>query len=197
MTVELTPHTHRTQVYGFRRLSAAELVARVDIDTADGFSAWSHPDFTRDDKSTLHRLTPRPSRARQLKKAKKEALGHMPSSSSPGSTRPRQRSTTDTTTTTTSSGSSVASASVSPLYADWQPLPTAGPPLAPYAPLPFSSSYVSTSPPAPSSSGPSLFTLVPPTSEATSSSNALGLLRGAPVRSLAPNSTRDGLPPGP
>ena len=153
-TVELTPHAHRTQVYGFRRLSAAELVARVDIDTTDGFSAWSHPDFTRDDKSTLHRMTPRPSRARQLKKAKKEALGHMPSSSSPGSTRP-------------------------------------------YAPLPFSSSYVATSPSAPLSSGSSFFALVPPTSEATSSSNALGLLRGAPARSLAPNSTHDGLPPGP
>ncbi|GAA5907733.1 hypothetical protein JCM8208_005502 [Rhodotorula glutinis] len=188
--------TRQLNVYGFRRLSAAELVARVDIDSTDGYSAWSHPDFTRDDKSTLHRMTPRPSRARQLKKAKKQALEHTTASAS-STTRPRQRSTTDTTRT--SSDSSVASTSVSPLYANWQPLPQASPPLAPYAPLATSSSYVGNPSltPSSSSSGSSLFALFPPTTEATPSSNALGLLRGAPARPLAPNSTHDVLLPGP
>ncbi|GAA5944351.1 hypothetical protein JCM3775_002893 [Rhodotorula graminis] len=131
--------SRHARVYGFRRLSAAELVARVDIDSTDGYSAWSHPDFTRDDRSTLHRMTPRPSRARQLKKAKKQAVEHMMASSS---ARPRERSTTDPTTTT-SSGSSVASSSVSPAFAHWQPLPAGDPPLAQYGPVATSpTSYV-------------------------------------------------------
>ncbi|GAA5838549.1 hypothetical protein JCM9279_003278 [Rhodotorula babjevae] len=188
--------TRQLNVYGFRRLSAAELVARVDIDTTDGYSAWSHPDFTRDDKSTLHRMTPRPSRARQLKKAKKHALDHMASStSSSWTTRPRQRSTTDTTT---SSGSSAASLNVSPAFAQWQPLPTDDPPLAPYLSLvtsPTSPSYAGGDPLSASSSGSSLFSLFPPTAEATPSSNALGLLRGVPARSLAPSSPHGILPP--
>lgn len=65
------------QVYGFRRLSNAELMSRIDVKSQEGYSGWSHALFTRDDKSSLHLLNPRPSRARMLKKAEKqERLEH-------------------------------------------------------------------------------------------------------------------------
>ena len=65
------------QVYGFRRLSNSELMSRIDVKSQEGYSGWSHSLFTRDDKSSLHLLNPRPSRARMLKKAEKqERLEH-------------------------------------------------------------------------------------------------------------------------
>ncbi|GAA6052709.1 hypothetical protein NBRC10513_003438 [Rhodotorula toruloides] len=60
------------QVYGFRRLSNSELMSRIDVKSQEGYSGWSHALFTRDDKSSLHLLNPRPSRARMIKKAEKQ-----------------------------------------------------------------------------------------------------------------------------
>ncbi|GAA5866410.1 hypothetical protein JCM1840_001307 [Sporobolomyces johnsonii] len=62
------------QVYGFTRLSTSDLLSRLDVASASAsdLSGWSHPQFRRNDTSTLHLLTPRPSRARLLKKAEKE-----------------------------------------------------------------------------------------------------------------------------
>lgn len=60
------------QVYGFRRLSSSELSARIDVADPTGYSGWQHDLFKRGDKSSLHLLNPRPSRARQMKKAQKQ-----------------------------------------------------------------------------------------------------------------------------
>ncbi|GAA5972734.1 hypothetical protein JCM21900_001310 [Sporobolomyces salmonicolor] len=62
------------QVYGFNRLSTSDLLSRLEVASASAsdLSGWSHPQFQRNDTSTLYLLTPRPSRARLLKKAEKE-----------------------------------------------------------------------------------------------------------------------------
>ncbi|BGP70816.1 hypothetical protein NBRC10513v2_004177 [Rhodotorula toruloides] len=73
----LASFTRQLNVYGFRRLSNSELMSRIDVKSQEGYSGWSHSLFTRDDKSSLHLLNPRPSRARMLKKAEKqERLEH-------------------------------------------------------------------------------------------------------------------------
>ncbi|BGO94718.1 hypothetical protein NBRC10512_007334 [Rhodotorula toruloides] len=73
----LASFTRQLNVYGFRRLSNSELMSRMDVKSQEGYSGWSHALFTRDDKSSLHLLNPRPSRARMLKKAEKhERLEH-------------------------------------------------------------------------------------------------------------------------
>ncbi|GAA5969043.1 hypothetical protein JCM11641_007449 [Rhodosporidiobolus odoratus] len=65
--------TRQLNVYGFRRLTNGELLSCVDSSDAQQYSAWIHPLFHRgQDRSSLHLLTPRPSRARQAKKAAKE-----------------------------------------------------------------------------------------------------------------------------
>ncbi|GAA5997363.1 uncharacterized protein JCM10292_000205 [Rhodotorula paludigena] len=61
--------TRQLNVYGFRRMSTAELMSRVNVTSPETYSAWQHALFTRDDCTTLHLLCPRPSRARVLKKA--------------------------------------------------------------------------------------------------------------------------------
>ncbi|GAA5980830.1 hypothetical protein JCM10908_003883 [Rhodotorula pacifica] len=68
----LASFTRQLNVYGFRRLSSSELAARIDIADPSGYSGWQHDLFKRGDKSSLHLLDPRPSRARQIKKAQKQ-----------------------------------------------------------------------------------------------------------------------------
>ncbi|GEM06135.1 heat shock transcription factor [Rhodotorula toruloides] len=68
----LASFTRQLNVYGFRRLSNSELMSRIDVKSQEGYSGWSHALFSRDDKSSLHLLNPRPSRARMLKKAEKQ-----------------------------------------------------------------------------------------------------------------------------
>lgn len=63
-------------MYGFHRMPLQTLLEKLDIESEQGgtnigFSGWSHPDFTRDGKGWVG-MTPRPSRARQEKKAHKE-----------------------------------------------------------------------------------------------------------------------------
>ncbi|KWU42095.1 hypothetical protein RHOSPDRAFT_27192 [Rhodotorula sp. JG-1b] len=68
----LASFTRQLNVYGFRRLSSSELASRIDVADQTGYSGWQHDLFKRGDKSSLHLLNPRPSRARQMKKAQKQ-----------------------------------------------------------------------------------------------------------------------------
>ncbi|GAA5878990.1 hypothetical protein JCM1840_007407 [Sporobolomyces johnsonii] len=64
--------TRQLNVYGFTRLTASDLLARLDVASTQDYSGWSHPRFRRDNgKGALHLLSPRPSRARLRKKAEK------------------------------------------------------------------------------------------------------------------------------
>ncbi|GAA5869105.1 hypothetical protein JCM1840_000470 [Sporobolomyces johnsonii] len=63
--------TRQLNVYSFTRMSTTDLIARVDVGSMPAASAWHHPLFRRDDPSTLHLLSPRPSRARLAKRAEK------------------------------------------------------------------------------------------------------------------------------
>ncbi|GAA5948923.1 hypothetical protein JCM21900_003475 [Sporobolomyces salmonicolor] len=64
--------TRQLNVYGFTRLTASDLLARLDVASTQDYSGWSHPRFRRDNgKDALHLLSPRPSRARLRKKAEK------------------------------------------------------------------------------------------------------------------------------
>ncbi|GAA6035912.1 hypothetical protein JCM8097_005159 [Rhodosporidiobolus ruineniae] len=63
--------TRQLNVYGFRRLTNTELVARIDVKSTQDYSGWIHDAFTRGDRASLHLLTPRPSRARLAKKEEK------------------------------------------------------------------------------------------------------------------------------
>lgn len=53
-------------------MTNSELASRIDVADQSGYSGWEHELFKRGDKSTLHLLNPRPSRARQIKKAQKQ-----------------------------------------------------------------------------------------------------------------------------
>ncbi|GAA5879830.1 hypothetical protein JCM8547_005777 [Rhodosporidiobolus lusitaniae] len=64
--------SRQLNVYGFRRLSATELSARIDVASTANYSGWIHPIFKRSDRASLHLLTPRPSRARANAKEEKE-----------------------------------------------------------------------------------------------------------------------------
>ncbi|GAA5874729.1 hypothetical protein JCM1840_000417 [Sporobolomyces johnsonii] len=65
--------TRQLNVYGFTRLTASDLLARLDVASTQDYSGWSHPQFRRDNgKGALHLLSPRPSRARLRKKAEKQ-----------------------------------------------------------------------------------------------------------------------------
>ncbi|KAM0793406.1 hypothetical protein ACM66B_000858 [Microbotryomycetes sp. NB124-2] len=64
--------TRQLNVYGFTRMSQAELADKLATVTTADYSGWSHPHFSRDDKSKLEQLTPKPSRARMLKKLEKQ-----------------------------------------------------------------------------------------------------------------------------
>ncbi|KAK4055260.1 hypothetical protein OIV83_000542 [Microbotryomycetes sp. JL201] len=63
--------TRQLNVYGFTRMSQAELADKLATVSTGDYSGWSHPHFLRDDKSTLEQLTPKPSKARMLKKQEK------------------------------------------------------------------------------------------------------------------------------
>ncbi|KAK4057628.1 hypothetical protein OIO90_001275 [Microbotryomycetes sp. JL221] len=64
--------TRQLNVYGFTRMGQAELADRLATASTGDYSGWSHPHFTRDDKSKLEQMTPKPSRARMLKKLEKQ-----------------------------------------------------------------------------------------------------------------------------
>ncbi|GAA5866407.1 hypothetical protein JCM1840_001306 [Sporobolomyces johnsonii] len=67
----------RAQVYNFQRMTVRQLRHALDVASAaaSDFSGWSHPLFRRGDTSTLQLLTPRPSRARMIKKLEKQSRG--------------------------------------------------------------------------------------------------------------------------
>ncbi|GAA5931865.1 hypothetical protein JCM1841_000833 [Sporobolomyces salmonicolor] len=62
-------------VYNFQRMTVRQLRHALDVASAaaSDFSGWSHPLFRRGDTSTLQLLTPRPSRARLIKKLEKQS----------------------------------------------------------------------------------------------------------------------------
>ncbi|GAA6022193.1 hypothetical protein JCM10207_003938 [Rhodosporidiobolus poonsookiae] len=67
----LASFTRQLNVYGFRRISGTELAARIDVQDTANYSGWQHDQFVRGDRGALPLLSPRPSRARMLKKAEK------------------------------------------------------------------------------------------------------------------------------
>ncbi|CEQ41030.1 SPOSA6832_02708, partial [Sporobolomyces salmonicolor] len=105
--------TRQLNVYGFTRLTASDLLARLDVASTQDYSGqslslpaphcarshpsehpgWTHPQFRRDNgKGALHLLSPRPSRARLRKKAEKQRAQLQPAedkaASGAGSKRP-------------------------------------------------------------------------------------------------------------
>ncbi|GAA5900746.1 hypothetical protein JCM5296_004885 [Sporobolomyces johnsonii] len=69
--------TRQLNVYNFQRMTVRQLRHALDVASAaaSDFSGWSHPLFRRGDTSTLQLLTPRPSRARMIKKLEKQSRG--------------------------------------------------------------------------------------------------------------------------
>lgn len=178
------------QVYDFRRLTRQELVARVDIVSMEGYSAWTHPDIKRDDKSKLHLMLPRPSRARALKKAaKRERIEREGAAGRLG--RVEQSKSVDS-----SPLGAVSSASPSPVYTPYAPLPVA---VEPNPPLPTPQTGVDEAHHAsrlrfPLSASTTSATSIPSASLVTPvnpPANTLGLLLGAKPYSLAPSSRSD------
>lgn len=72
--------TRQLNVYNFTRMSVRQLREGLSIPSAttSEYSGWSHPHFRRGDATSLNRLTPRPSRARMLKKLEKQYGGAVP-----------------------------------------------------------------------------------------------------------------------
>ncbi|ORY73396.1 HSF-type DNA-binding-domain-containing protein [Leucosporidium creatinivorum] len=64
--------TRQLNVYGFSRMSQAELADTVATNDTSQFSGWRHAFFLRDDRSMLTSLTPKPSKARMQKKMEKQ-----------------------------------------------------------------------------------------------------------------------------
>ena len=63
------------QVYDFKRLPLPDLLEKLDLGpmaNTTEYSGWYHECFTRDERSMLCTMTPRPSRARQAKKDEKQ-----------------------------------------------------------------------------------------------------------------------------
>ncbi|BGP21442.1 heat shock transcription factor [Rhodotorula toruloides] len=75
--------TRQLNVYGFQRMNIAQLRAGLDLEgrVSSQYSGWSHPNFQRGGAASLHLLTPRPSRARIMRKLEKQS--HSGASSRP------------------------------------------------------------------------------------------------------------------
>ncbi|GAA6056008.1 hypothetical protein JCM3770_002139 [Rhodotorula araucariae] len=168
--------TRQLNVYGFRRLTNSELLSRVDVASVDGYSGWSHPHFSRDDKSRLHLLTPRPSRARLIKKAEKQERLDREQSEKERRARAVQEAAANAAARAGS-----ADAYPTPRLSPWMPLAA----MTGNAPEPPRAGYDSSGSSASHSSLPS--PLTPPT-------NTLGLIWPTGAYSLAP-STNDPLAP--
>ncbi|GAA5838544.1 hypothetical protein JCM9279_003277 [Rhodotorula babjevae] len=97
--------TRQLNVYNFQRMNVAQLRSALDLQggIAGAYSGWSHPQFRRGDASTLAHLTPRPSRARLIRKLEKQ-YGGSTSTASGGSA-----------SASASSGGSSASPSMGPI----------------------------------------------------------------------------------
>ncbi|GAA5944348.1 hypothetical protein JCM3775_002892 [Rhodotorula graminis] len=76
--------TRQLNVYNFQRMNVAQLRSALDLQggIAGAYSGWSHPQFRRGDPSTLAHLTPRPSRARLIRKLEKQYGGSSTSAAS-------------------------------------------------------------------------------------------------------------------
>ncbi|BGP36488.1 hypothetical protein JCM10450v2_000387 [Rhodotorula kratochvilovae] len=171
--------TRQLNVYGFRRLTNAELLSRVDVATAEGYSGWSHPHFTRDEKTGLHLLTPRPSRARLVKKAEKQERLEREQAEKER----RARSAHEAAMTAAAARAVSANAYPSPRLSPWTPLV----PMSSVAPSePSGAGYDSSGSSSSNSNLPSPDT--PPT-------NTLGLIWPSEGYSLAPSSSK-GVAPG-
>ncbi|GAA5907728.1 hypothetical protein JCM8208_005501 [Rhodotorula glutinis] len=100
--------TRQLNVYNFQRMNVAQLRSALDLQggIAGAYSGWSHPQFRRGDASTLAHLTPRPSRARLIRKLEKQ-YGGSTTSTSAGSA--------GSASASASSGGSSASPSMRPI----------------------------------------------------------------------------------
>ncbi|GAA5980832.1 hypothetical protein JCM10908_003884 [Rhodotorula pacifica] len=66
--------TRQLNVYQFQRYTVAQLRSALDLSgtVASTYSGWTHPNFRRGRPDLLHLLTPRPSRARLIRKLEKQ-----------------------------------------------------------------------------------------------------------------------------
>ncbi|BGP28604.1 hypothetical protein JCM10296v2_000340 [Rhodotorula toruloides] len=67
--------TRQLNVYRFQRMTVAQLRGGLDLEgrVSSQYSGWSHPNFRRGGALSLHLLTPRPSRARIMRKLEKQS----------------------------------------------------------------------------------------------------------------------------
>ena len=70
----LIPEIYPRQVYQFQRFTVSQLRSALDLTgaVASTYSGWTHPNFRRGRADLLHFMTPRPSRARLIRKLEKQ-----------------------------------------------------------------------------------------------------------------------------
>jgi hypothetical protein len=100
------------QVYQFQRFTVSQLRSALDLTgaVASTYSGWTHPNFRRGRADLLHLMTPRPSRARLIRKLEKQ-YSHTHKASKL-SAAPSTSSSSGARSTSSAGGSSSHSSSV-------------------------------------------------------------------------------------
>ncbi|KAG0664067.1 hypothetical protein C6P46_001928 [Rhodotorula mucilaginosa] len=104
--------TRQLNVYQFQRFTVSQLRSALDLTgaVASTYSGWTHPNFRRGRADLLHLMTPRPSRARLIRKLEKQ-YSHTHKASKL-SAAPSTSSSSGARSTSSAGGSSSHSSSV-------------------------------------------------------------------------------------